>query len=132
MYKLSNIPDEHPEIPDVCHFPNVIRDTNPTIRLYYSKNHYSIVRSDEVGNQLFNFEGLRDDELKRQKKILFEANNPKKSIQSKQNSSLDDDEALAHAIKLSIAQEEAEKNYLRFYASRIIKRNTTDQNESSR
>ena len=128
VYKLSNIPDEHPEIPDVRHFPNVIRDTNPTIRLYYSKNHYSIVRSDEVGNQLFNFEGLRDDELKRQKKILFEANNPKKSIQSKQNSSLDDDEALAHAKKLSIAAAEAEKNYLRFYASRIIKRNTTEKN----
>ena len=88
----------------------------------------SIVRSDEVGNQLFNFEGLRDDELKRQKKILFEANNPKKSIQSKQNSSLDDDEALAHAIKLSIAQEEAEKNYLRFYASRIIIRNPDEVN----
>ena len=91
--------------------------------MYYSKNHYSIVRSDEVGNQLFNFEGLPDDELKRQKKILFEANNPKESIQSKQNSSLDDDEALALAIKQSIAQEEAEKNYLRFYASRIIIRN---------
>ena len=128
VYKLSNIPDEHPEIPDVCHFPNVIRDTNPTIRLYYSKNHYSIVRSDEVGNQLFNFEGLPDDELKRQKKILFEANNPKESIQSKQNSSLDDDEALALAIKQSIAQEEAEKNYLRFYASRIIIRNPNEEN----
>ena len=142
VYKFSKIPDEHleipdehpeipnehPEIPDVRHFPNVIRDTNPTIRLYYSKKHYSIVRSDEVGNQLFNFEGLQDDELKRQKKILFEAKNPNKSVQSKQNSSLDDDEALAHAIKLSIAQEEAEKNYLRFYASRIIKRNTNKQN----
>ena len=72
--------------------------------------------------------GGATDELKRQKKILFEANNPKKSIQSKQNSFLDDDEALAHAIKLSIAQEEAEKNYLRFYASRIIIRNPNEEN----
>ena len=121
MYKTS-------VTPTLLKFPKVIDNSIDTFRLYYRNKHYSIVRSDGAGNQLFNFEGLQGDELKRQKKILFEAKNPYKSIQSKQNSSLDDDEALAHAIKLSIAQEEAEKNYLRFYASRIIIRNPNEEN----
>ena len=115
-------------IPTLLKFPKVIDNSIDTFRLYYRNKHYSIVRSDGVGNQLFNFEGLQDKELKRQQKILFEAKHPNASGQSEQNLSLGKEEELAHAIKLSIAQEEAEKNYLRFNASRIMKGNTNEQN----
>ena len=120
VYKTS-------ETPDLLFFPNVIANTNPTIRLFYKNNHYSIVRSDGIGDQLFNFEGLEDGELERQMEILSTSKDPKEYSESELHSSLDD-KNLAHALQLSLIADEAEKNYKRFYASRIIKRNPNEQN----
>ena len=120
VYKTS-------EIPDLVYFPNVIANTNPTVRLLYTNNHYSIVRSDGTGDQLFNFEGLEDGELERQKEILSRSKDPKKYSESGVHSSLDE-KNMAHGIELSLVEYEAEKNYKRFYASRIIKRNPNEQN----
>ena len=120
VYKLS-------ETPDVRHFPNVIDDTNFRIRLFYKNNHYSIVRSDGVGEQLFNFEGLEEGELERQMEILSSSKNPKHDCESEMDFSTDD-QKLAHAKKLSLEQKKAEDDYLRFYASRIIIRNRNEQN----
>ena len=112
VYKTS-------EPPDVVHLPNVIGNTKPTIRLFYRRSHYSIVRSDGVGNQLFNFEGLEEGELERQMEILSSSKDPKNYSHSEVHS-LSDDQKVAHAIKLSLDEDKAEENYLRFYASRII------------
>ena len=90
-------------------------------------NNYSIVRSDGVGNQLFNFEGLEEGELERQMEILSRSKEIKNNSESEVHSS-DDDQKVAHAIKLSLEEDKAEKNYKRFYASRIIKRNPNEQN----
>ena len=120
VYKFS-------ETPDLRNFPNVIRNIRPTIRLYYRNSHYSIVRSDGVGDQLFNFEGLEEGELERQMEILSRSKDPRNYSESEVHSSVDD-ENLALAIKLSLVEDEAEKNYKRFYASRIIKRNPNEQN----
>ena len=117
MYKTS-------VTPTLLKFPKVIDNSIDTFRLYYRNKHYSIVRSNGVGNQLFNFEGLQDKELKRQQNILFEAKHPNASRQSERNSSLDDVEKLAGGIKLSLDLDEAKTNYFQFYSSRIIKRNT--------
>ena len=57
-------------IPTLLKFPKVIDNSIDTFRLYYRNKHYSIVRSDGVGNQLFNFEGLEEGELERQMEIL--------------------------------------------------------------
>ena len=120
VYKLS-------ETPDVRHFTNVIDDTNFRIRLFYKNNHYSIVRSDGVGDQLFNFEGLEEGELERQMEILSSSKKPKNYSESQVHFSRDD-KKLAHAIKLSLDYQKAEENYKRFYASRIIIRNPNEQN----
>ena len=120
MYKDS-------EIPDLRYFPNINGSPNPTIRLFYKDNHYSIVRSDGIGDQLFNFEGLEDGELERQMEILSSSKEPKQYSEFEVHSSLDD-KNVAHAIELSIIADEAEKNYKRFYASRIIKRNHSELN----
>ena len=120
VYKTS-------EIPDLLYFPNVIANTNPTVRLFYTNNHYSIVRSGGIGDQLFNFEGLEDWELERQMEILSKSKDPKQYSESDVHS-YSDDEKEAHAKKLSIIAHEAEKNYKRFYASRIIKRNPNQEN----
>ena len=88
--------------------------------MFYSHNHYSIVRSDGVGTQLFNFEGLEEGELERQMEILLSSKKPKNHSESELNF-FSDDQKLAHAIKQSLDEEKAEKNYKRFYASRIIK-----------
>ena len=119
VYKTS-------ENPDLRYFPKVIA-TNPTVRLFYKNNHYSIVRSGGIGDQLFNFEGLEDGELERQMEILSTSKDPKEYSGSELHSSLDD-KNLAHALQLSLIADEAEKNYKRFYASRIIKRNPNEQN----
>ena len=118
---------KHSETPDVRHFPNVIDDTNFRIRLFYKNNHYSIVRSDGVGHQLFNFEGLEEGELERQMEILSSSKKPKNYSESEVHFSRDD-QKLAHAIKLSLDYQKAEENYKRFYASRIIIRNPNEQN----
>ena len=49
--------------------------------------------------------------------LLHNYQNPDMDMEFKEHSSNDDPE-LAEAIKLSIAVDEAERNYLRFYASR--------------
>ena len=113
VYKTS-------ETPDVVHLPNLIGKKNPTIRLFYRHSHYSIVRSNGVGNQLFNFEGLEEGELERQMEILLSSKKPKNYSESELNFS-SDDQKLAHAIKQSLDEEKAQENYKRFYASRIIK-----------
>ena len=115
------------EYPTVQHFQNGQGNTNPTIRLYYKNNHYSIVRSDGDGDRLFNFEGLEDGELERQMEILSKAGDPNHFSESEQHSSRDD-QNLAQAQKLSRDEYEAKKKYYRFYTSRIIKRNTNEQN----
>ena len=120
VYKTS-------ETPDVVHLPNLIGKKNPTIRLFYRHSHYSIVRSNGVGNQLFNFEGLEEGELERQMEILSSSKKPKNYSESEVHFS-SDDQKLAHAIKQSLDEEKAEEDYKRFYASRIIKQNLDEQN----
>ena len=95
------------------------------MRLFYSRSHYSIVRSDGVGNQLFNFEGLEEGELERQMEILSSSKDPKNYSHSEVHS-FSDDQKVAHAIKLSLDEDEAEENYLRFYAPRIFKQNDNE------
>ena len=121
VYKFS-------ETPDLRHFPNIIRNTNPTIRLFYRNNHYSIVRSDGVGNQLFNFEGLEEGELERQMEILSMSEDPRNYSECEVDSSCEDkkaEQAKKMAIKISLGIDKAQKNYKQFYASRIIKRNSS-------
>ena len=115
------------EIPDVRNFRNVIRNTNPTIRLFYRNNHYSIVRSDGVGNQLFNFEGLEEGELERQMEILSMSEDPRNYSECEVDSSCEDQKA-EQAKKILLGIYKAEENYKRFYASRIIKPNPNEQN----
>ena len=123
VYKDSDTPD----VPDVRHFQNVIDDTNFRIRLFFKNKHYSIVRSDGVGDQLFNFEGLEEGELERQMEILSSSNKPKINSESELHLCTDD-QKLSHALKLSLDSQKAEENYKRFYASRIIVRNPNAQN----
>ena len=109
----------------------MIPNTNPTIRLFYSHNHYSIVRSDGVGNQLFNFEGLEEGELERQMEILSMSEDPRNYSECEVNSSGDDqkeEQAKKMAKKISLGIYKAQQNYKRFYASRIIKPNHNEQN----
>ena len=113
------------ENPDIVYFPNVIPTTNPTVRLYYSHNHYSIVRSDGVGNQLFNFEGLEEGELERQMEILSSSKVGKTKSELEVLSFADKKKYLK---KLSLQIFKAEENYIQFYASRIIKPNPNEQN----
>ena len=113
---------ENSDNPKVLRFSEVDINTKRIIRLFYKNSHYSIIRSDGVGNQLFNFEALEEGELEWQMELLYKSKIPQNDRESKQHSS-NDDPQLAQAIQLSIDEDEAEKNYLRFYASRIIKRN---------
>ena len=59
--------------------------------------------------------------------ILSRSKDPKEYSESDLHS-YSDDEKEAHAIERSLIADEAEKNYKRFYASRIIKRNPNEQN----
>ena len=118
MYNFSGAPN-------LRSFPNVIPNRNPTIRLFYSHNHYSIVRSDGVGNQLFNFEGLEEGELERQMEILSSSKVGKTKSELEVLSFADKKKYLK---KLSLQIFKAEENYIQFYASRIIKPNPNEQN----
>ena len=109
------------EIPNIRRFPNLIGNTNPTVRLFFRRSHYSLIRSDGVGNQLFDFEGLQEGELERQMAILSESKKHNKLEDSHKNS-FHGHNNIAHAIQLSLNENEAENNYKRFYASRIIKK----------
>ena len=99
--------------------------TNPLCNRPY-ENRYGTIRSGGIGGH-FNFEGLEDGELERQMEILSKSKDPKQYSESDVHS-YSDDEKEAHAKKLSIIAHEAEKNYKRFYASRIIKPNPNEQN----
>ena len=119
VYKFSETPDE-------ILFPNVIRPTNRPIRLFYRHSHYSIVKSDGIGNQLFNFEGLVQGELEMQMEILSMSKDPENYSEAEVHSS-DNDQEDAQAKKISRGIDKAQKNYKRFYASRIIKTNPNEQ-----
>ena len=119
MYKIS-------ETPNVFHLPNVIGNTNPPIK-FYRRSHYSIVRSNRVRNQLFNFEGLEQGDLEKHMEILTKPYDSHNCSPSPQDSSHDDPK-MAKAIKESILHEKAMEKYLRFYASRVIKHNSIEQN----
>ena len=120
VYKFSEIPDERL-------FPNVIRPANRPIRLFYRHSHYSIVRSDGIGNQLFNFEGLQEGELEMQMEILSMSKDPENYSEAEVHSS-DNDQEEAQAKKISRGIDKAQKNYKLFYASRIIKQSPNEQN----
>ena len=75
---------------------------------------------------MFNFEGLEEGELERQMEILSSSKHPKKYSHSEVHS-FSDDQKVAHAIKLSLDEDKALENYLRFYASRIIKQDLQEQ-----
>ena len=72
-----------------------------------------------MGWQLFNFEGLQHGELKRQMQILAKAGDPNQSTESDQHSYCDD-QKLAQAQKLSLEKHLAEKQWFKFYTSRLI------------
>ena len=107
---------EDSEIPKVFVFENSEGNTNHIIRIYYHKNHYSSVRPDEQGGQVFNFQALQPGDLEKQKALLEESHKPQKAIISDQSLSY-----LQKAKKQSKVIAEAFDNYLRFYAARLIK-----------
>ena len=57
--------------------------------------------------------------------ILSSSKDPKNYSDSEVHS-FSDDQKVAHAIKLSLDEDKALENYLRFYASRIIKQNANE------
>ena len=107
--------------PTVLRFSGVDANTPSILRLLYKNSHYSAIRSDGVGDQLFNFEQVQEGELEWQMELLYNSKKPHIDMEFKEHSSNDDSE-LAEAIKLSISADEAEKSYLRFYASKITKK----------
>ena len=101
-------------------------NNGPPIRLFYRNNHYASIRSDGAGD-LFNFEELKPGELEEQivklndPSIIKKSKEYKKRIQAEKN--LDElDSRTRQAIEESIAVEETEKAYMRFYASRLKKK----------
>ena len=70
---------------------------------------------------MFNFQALQPGELEKQKALLGDSHN----IQNVNLSELDPSAAEEEAVKQSIAIDETFKNYLRFYAARIIKPNSS-------
>ena len=115
------------EIPSVFLSENFEGNTNPTIRIYYANSHYSSVRSDGLGDQLFNFHAIQPGELEKQKAFLGKAQHIQNAIVSEQDPSADE-KNLGEALKQSKAIHEAFKNYLRFYAARIIRRKLPKKN----
>ena len=110
------------EIPTVFASENFNGDTNHIIRLYYANNHYSSVRPDDQGGQVFNFQALQPGDLENQVALLEEAHKPQKDIIS--DNSLSD---LEKAEKQSKVIADAFDNYLRFYAERLFKSNCSPQ-----
>ena len=111
--------------------PNEQGNNGPPIRLFYRNNHYGSIRSDGLGD-LFNFEGLEPGELEQQMvnlndpSIVRKSKEFQKRIKSLKNfSNLDSD--MKRAKENSIAMEETEKAYLRYYASKL-KMTTIQQN----
>ena len=122
---------EYSEEPKMFELPNEQGNNGPPIRLFYRNNHYASIRSDGVGD-LFNFEGLEPGELEQQMvnlndpSIVRKTKDFKKRIKSVENFSQLDSNT-RQAIEHSIAMEETEKAYLRYYASKL-KMNTNQQN----
>ena len=84
--------------------------------LYFAHNHYCSVRPDGHGGKLFNFEAIQPGELEKQIALLEESHKPQEAIML--DPSLSD---LEKAKKQSTVINEAFDNYLRFYATRLIK-----------
>ena len=110
------------ENPEVFVSENFSGDTNRIIRVYYANNHYSSVRPDEHGGQVFDFQALQPGDLQKQMALLEESYKPQKDILS--DNSLSDEEK---AKKISKVIDVAKDNYLRFYAARLIKQNSSQQ-----
>ena len=131
IFKRSVEVYENSEDPRMFEFPNNQGNNIPPIRLFYRNNHYASIRSDEVGD-LFDFEGLKPGELKQQMvnlndpSIIRKSKEFQKRIKSLKNISNHDSDT-RQAMENSIAFEETEKAYLRFYASRL-KNKTNQQN----
>ena len=89
-----------------------------TIRIYYANNHYSSVRPDGQGGQLFDFEALQPGELDKQMALLKDDHSIQNGIVSEQDPSADE-KNYQEGIKQSKAFHEALKNYKRFYAARV-------------
>ena len=101
------------------------------MRLFYRNNHYASIRSDGVG-QLFNFDGLEPGEIKQQMinlndlSIIKKSSEFQKRILSQKNLA-DFDSDTRQAIEKSIAIDESEKAYFRFYASKLISQKSNQE-----
>ena len=111
------------EKPRILELPNDHANIGPPIRLFYRHRHYGSIRSDGVG-YLFNFEDMEPGELQQQMvnlndpSIIMKSKYFKKRIKSVKNFShlhLHSREA----IEQSIAIQETENAYLRYYASKL-------------
>ena len=123
IYKRAIEVYEESEKPKMFELPNDQGNNGPPIRLFYRNNHYASIRSDGVGD-LFNFQDLEPGELEQQMvklndpSIITKSKDFHKRIESVKNfSKLDSD--MRQAIEYSIALEETEKAYLRYYASKL-------------
>ena len=131
IYKRPIEDYENSEEPKMFELPNDQGNNGSPIRLFYRNNHYASIRSDGVG-YLFNFEDMEPEELEQQMENLNDSSIIRKSkyfqkrIKSVKNlSKLDSD--TRQAFEQSIAMEETEKAYLRYYASKL-KMTTIHQN----
>ena len=131
IFKRSVEVYENSEDPRMFEFANNQGNNIPPIRLFYRNNHYASIRSDEVGD-LFDFEGLEPGELEQQMLNLNDPSIVRKSKEFQERikslktfSNLDSD--TKRAMENSIALEETEKAYLRYYASKL-KKKTKEQN----
>ena len=131
IFKRSVEVYENSEEPRMFEFPSNEGNDTPPIRIFYTNSHYASVRSDGLG-YLFNFEELKPGELEHQ---MVNLNDPsiirkskyfKKRIKSIKNFS-QLDSATRQGMEQSIALEETEKAYLRYYASKS-KITTNQQN----
>ena len=126
IYKRSIEVYANSEEPTMVESSNNEGNNGPPIRLFYRNNHYASIRSDGAGD-LFNFEELKPGELEEQivklndPSIIKKSKEYQKRIQAEKN--LDElDSRTRQAIEESIAVEETEKAYMRFYASRLKKK----------
>ena len=117
-------------IPTVIVSEKFRANTDQTIRIYYSNNHYSSVRPDGQGGQLFDFQALQPGELEKQLALLGEAHSIQSAIVSEQDPSADE-KNYEEGLKQSKAIDEAFKNYLRFYSERLINRKLSKKKHSA-
>ena len=123
IYKRAIEVYEKSEEPKMFELPNDQGNNGPPIRVFYRNYHHASIRSDGVGD-LFNFQDLEPGELEQQMvklkdlTIIRKSKDFHKRIKSVKNfSQLDLD--TRKAIEHSIAMEETEKAYLRYYASKL-------------